>query len=227
MTGLPALAGDDFDPDLTDIFLDTNGDGVFDATLDEPYVQGVNDPELAPDWQLVIFLVCNVPEQPQENALGSCKLGIGSTEGYGAPGTVIYGAGDEGTDAIIGLAGGFSDAIGTYQVVTVAVELIKTGTVTDPDGGSDPIAGAVITYTILVSVTGTGTAQDLYFTDALPANTVYIPESLTLNSSPLTDGYDADPGDVDESNPDTITVALGAMSAGSADQTISCQVRIP
>jgi uncharacterized repeat protein (TIGR01451 family) len=226
LTGLSALAGDDFDPDLTDIYLDADGDGAFDATQDSPYVQGVNDPELGADQQVVVFLVCNVPEQPEENALGSCKLGVGSTAGYGAPGTVIYGGGDEGTDAIIGLSGGFSDVTGSYQVVTVSVALVKTGLVTDPHGGSDPVAGAVITYTVIVSVSGSGVARDLTFTDALPANTAYIPESLALNQSLLTDDLDADPGDVGQSTSDVITVALGEITAGSADQTISFQVRI-
>lgn len=226
LTGLSALAGDDFDPDLTDIYLDADGDGVFDATQDAPYVQGVNDPELAADEQLVVFLVCNLPENPDENALGSCKLGVGSTAGYGAPGTVIYGAGDGGTDAIIGLCGGFSDVTGSYQVVTVSVALVKTGLVSDPNGGSDPVAGAVITYTILVSVTGSGVARDLLFTDALPAHTSYIPESLALNQSPLTDNLDADRGDVGGTSAGIVTVALGEIAAGSADQTISFQVRI-
>ena len=226
LTGLPALAGDDFDPELTDIYLDTDGNGEFDATQDEPYILGVNDPELTADEQLVIYLVCNVPTQPQESELGSCKLAVGSTSGYGAPGTVIYGAGDDGTDAIIGLSGGFADVTGTYQVVTVTVELAKTGSVVDPSGGSDPVAGSIITYSITISVSGTGIARDLHFTDPVPADTTYIFDSLTLNGSPLTDDDDTDSGDVGQTIPETVSVALGEIAAGSAQQTISFQVRI-
>ena len=226
LSGLSALAGDDFDPDLTGIYLDADGNGVFDSTQDEPYVQGVNDPELAADEPLVIFLVCNVPDQPAVDALGSCKLAVGSAAGYGAPGTVIYGGGDDGTDAIIGLSGGFSDVAGTFLVVTVTVELTKTAVVADPAGGGEPVSGAVITYTITLTVSGSGTAKDLYFTDLVPNDTLYLPGSLTLNHFPLTDDDDSDPGDVGRSSPDTVTVAFGEIAAGSAEQTISFQVRI-
>src|SRR5687768_9909428 len=46
--GLSAIAnggGDDFDPSVTALFLDSNGNGAFDAGLDTLYVAGVNRSE--------------------------------------------------------------------------------------------------------------------------------------------------------------------------------------
>src|SRR4051795_9427906 len=43
------LGGDDFDPTVTSIVLDTNGNGAYDPGVDTAYVPGTNDPLLAPD----------------------------------------------------------------------------------------------------------------------------------------------------------------------------------
>lgn len=227
LTGLTALAGDDFDPGSLRIYLDTDGDGLFDASRDEPYVQGANDPTLAADESLFLFLVCDMPESVDAGARGTAKLAVGSDLGYGTPGTVIHGAGDDGTDAVIGASGGFEEASGAFEVVTVAVELIKSATVLDPDGGERPVSGALITYTLRLSVTGTGTARDLLLNDPIPEDTTYVPFSLTLNGSTLTDTQDADAGAFGVTEANTIVVALGDVDAGAPDQTISFQVRIP
>ena len=44
-----ALGGDDFDPSVTSLVLDSNGNGAYDAGVDTLYVAGANDPVLAPD----------------------------------------------------------------------------------------------------------------------------------------------------------------------------------
>lgn len=227
LTGLTALAGDDFDPGSLRIYLDTDADGLFDASRDEPYVQGANDPVLAADESLFLFLACDLPENLDAGARGTAKLAVGSDLGYGAPGTVIYGAGDDGTDAIIGASGGFEEASGSFEIVTVAVELVKSASVLDPDGGERPVSGAIITYTLRLSVTGTGTARDLLLTDPIPEDTTYVPASLTLNGSTLTDTQDADAGAFGVTEANTIVIALGDVEAGASDQTISFQVRIP
>src|SRR3954465_3035731 len=48
--------GGDFDPVVTSIVLDTNGNGSFDPGVDTLYVPGGNDPELAPDQSVVVFV---------------------------------------------------------------------------------------------------------------------------------------------------------------------------
>ncbi len=226
LTGLTALAGDDFDPETLRIYLDTDTDGRFDPSRDELYVQGVNDPELVADQSLVLFLVCDMPVEAPAGAQGSCKLAVGSSLGYGAPGTVIHGAGDGGSDAVIGRSGGFGEVTGAYEVVTVSVDLEKSATVRNPDGGDLPVSGAIITYTLRMTVTGTGTARSLVLSDPIPDHTTYIPASLTLNGSILTDTKDADPGDIDETSTSTVFVALGDVPAGASPQTITFQVRI-
>jgi len=63
-------------------------------------------------------------------------------------------------------------------------------------------------------------------TDAIPANTTYIPGSLALDGSPLTDTADGDAGDVGDSATGTLTVALGDLAAGAPGSTISFRVTI-
>ena len=94
------------------------------------------------------------------------------------------------------------------------MSISKVAVVSDPFGGTQPIPGAVITYSILIEVTGTGTASNLVITDDVPANTIYNTGSLALNAGGLTDIPDADAGDVTGG---TITVDLGDVAAAVAD----------
>ncbi len=71
---------------------------------------------------------------------------------------------------------------------------MKSQSVLDPFGGSRPIPGAAITYQIVVTATGTGTALNAALRDAIPTDTAYVAGSLRLNGAPLTDGADADAG---------------------------------
>jgi uncharacterized repeat protein (TIGR01451 family) len=56
----------------------------------------------------------------------------------------------------------------------------------------DPISGKEITYRITYANAGHGIAYDFAVTDSIPANTMYIPESTTLNGVPRTDEADQD-----------------------------------
>ncbi|MGD8628324.1 MAG: hypothetical protein PVH52_04525, partial [bacterium] len=115
---------------------------------------------------------------------------------------------------------------GTSIVSTVIVDVIKSATVSDQFGGSQPIPGATITYTITVSLSGSGTAEGVVITDVIPANTTYSAGTLALNGGALTDPADGDSGDVGATTPGVVTVSLGDMPAGSADQTIVFSVVI-
>ena len=103
--------------------------------------------------------------------------------------------------------------------------LTKTQTVLDPFGGSSPVPGAVITYTVTMTLAGSGTITGAQIDDAIPANTTYVAESLTLDTaSPtsLTDAADADAGRFTGS---AIAVTLGSVTA-PASHTVTFQVRI-
>jgi uncharacterized repeat protein (TIGR01451 family) len=220
------IPGDDFDPVFNTLYLDTNGNGTYDAGTDPAYVQGLNDPPLAADGFLTVFLASDIPSGRSDGDLGDSELTATSRTGSGAPGSVVSGAGESGTDAVVGTTGGESTATGTYAVSAVAVVLVKSVSVSDPFGGAQPVPGAVLTYTIVADGNGNGVAAGVVITDSMPVFTTYVPGSLTLNSLTLTDAADADAGDHDATAPGAITVALGDLGAGAGPQTITFQTTI-
>ncbi len=225
LTGLSTLSGDNFDPSLVNIYLDADADGIYNAGLDTLYSPGSNDPILATDVSLTVFLVNDIPGALADGDLGDSKISATSNTGTGT-GTVVVGGGDGGVDAVVGTSGGLQSVTGTYIVSNVSVSVVKTATVSDPFGGSEPIPGATIRYSIVVTASGSGTAEGLVITDAIPANTAYEPGTITLNAGALTDGDDADVGDINITNANTVTVSLGNLTAASATQTVTFDVTI-
>ncbi len=228
LTGQSTLGGDDFDPVLTNIHLDTNGNGRLDPGIDELYIPGGNDPQLAADAFTLLFLLNDIPSNATVNQLGASMLSAASNTGTGAPGTVITGAGENGLDAVVGANGGRGDSQGSYRIVALSaqVAILKSAVVIDPFGGSQPVAGATITYELSVIATGTGATNDVVISDAIPLNTTYNPGTLMLNDTPVTDAVDGDPGDMGGTTPGAITVSLGDVAVGGPGQTIIFTVTI-
>jgi uncharacterized repeat protein (TIGR01451 family) len=226
LEGLSALPDDDFDPLLGDIYLDSNGSGAYEPGDDALYVPGVNDPVLDAGESLVVFLLNDIPAGLDDGNEGDSRLTAKSNIGSGDPGTVIPGATGCGADAVIGTSGGSAGDIGTYIVSNVIVDVVKSAAVSDQFGGTQPIPGATITYTITVSFSGSGAAEGVVITDIIPENTTYTAGTLTLNGSSLSDPLDGDTGDVGGTTPGVVKVILGDMPAGSADQTIVFSVVI-
>lgn len=220
------VAGDDFNPTFTDLYLDANGNGIYDAGIDTQYAIGVNDPDLAADSSVTIFVLHDIPTGLLDADVGNCELTATSNTGTGAPGSSIPGAGDNGADAVIGNSGGNTFITGGYVITSVVVSMVKSAVVLDPFGGSDAVPGAVITYTITVDVAGSGTAQGVVISDPIPVNTTYVASTLTLNAGALTDAADTDSGDVGGTTPGAITIALGNLTDGSPLQTITFNVTI-
>ncbi len=137
----------------------------------------------------------------------------------------MAGAGDGGTDAVVGSSGGSADGIGTYVASTVVVSVVKSAVIADPFGGAEPVPGAVISYSIAVTVSVSGPALSVVITDLIPADTTYNTGTLTLNAAPLTDAADADAGDVGGTTPGTVTVNLGDLPVGSLE-TVAFEVTI-
>jgi len=121
---------------------------------------------------------------------------------------------------------GRHSASGTYTVSTIAAAVGKSVTVIDQFGGSQPVAGATLRYTITVTMSGSGVANGVVITDPFPANTTYTAGSLRLNGAPLSDAADADAGDAGITAPGAATVNLGVLTAASPVQTIVFDVKI-
>ncbi len=220
------ITGDQFNPSPVDVYLDANGNGVFDAGVDTLYVAGSNDPVLAANASLIIFVRNNIPSALNGGDRGKSQLLATSKTLSGTPGTAQAGAGDGGSNAVVGTSGGSANATGIYQITSADVSLVKSVVINDPLGGSQPMTGATLTYTIAVNVTGSGNATGVVITDPVPANTTYSAGSLTLNTTPLSDAIDSDAGDVGGTTSNTVTVKLGDLSPASPTQTISFKVII-
>ena len=223
------IAGSDFDPVPSapdSIYLDSDGDGIYNPANDTPYVQGGNDPDLAADESIGVFLLNDIPGTVINGDIGQSQLTATSATGTGLPGTVYSGQGDGNVDAVIGVTEGDSAAIGEYLVSDVMLDIIKSQLVTDQFGGAEPIPGATITYTVTVEVTSTGTATASVLGDPIPTNSTYVPASISLNGVGLSDAPDADEGELDTSGAPTVVVRLGDLTLLSGLQTVVFQVTI-
>ncbi|MDT8442798.1 MAG: hypothetical protein RQ722_00785 [Desulfuromonadales bacterium] len=229
LTSDNAITGDDFSPIASSpfsIYLD-DGDATFDIDLDAPYEPGINDPTLASDQSIVIFVFNDIPTGLTEADTGINELRAEAVTGSGTAWTDLGpNSGDNNSTAILGASGGQANASASYLVTTASLTLNKSATISDPDGGNSPVPGAVITYSIVASVTGTGTLDNIVVTDVIPNNTTYELNSLRLNNVSLSDESGDDAGDVGQTSIDTVTVSLGSMDENTTNQTIEFQVTI-
>jgi uncharacterized repeat protein (TIGR01451 family) len=216
-------SGDDFNPALQQIILDTNGNGVYDPGVDTVYVAGTNDPVIAPDQSITVFVISNVPNTVVNGNRAEVGLEAKAKTGSGAPGTSFAGAGDGGGDAVVGTTTAKAEDTSFLSVQAVTVVLNKTATILDPFGGSRPVPGAVVTYKLIATVSGAGTMNNLVITDPIPSKTTYSVESITLETAALTDSStDADAGNFNGSR---ISVAAGNVPAGQT-RTVTFKVKI-
>jgi uncharacterized repeat protein (TIGR01451 family) len=212
--GLTPIAnggGDDFDPAVTSIVID-DGDGVYEPGIDTVYVVGTNDPALNPDASVTVFVINTTPGSVADGDRGIVALVAAARTGTGTPGTSFAGQGEGGGDAIVGLTGADGQDDGAFVVAAATVALTKSATISDPLGGSEPIPGATITYTITATVTGSGSVAGLTITDGVPANTSYVANSVTLGGVAKTDAADADEASFASNQ---VSVALGTVAGGS------------
>ncbi len=213
--------GDDYDPAVTQVYLD-NGDGLFDAGTDTLYTAGANDPTLDPDESITVFVATTTPGTVADGNRGIVSLIAAAKTGTGAPGTSFAGQGEGGGDAVVGSTGADGEDAGAFVVSAATVTLVKSASITNTLGTADPIPGATITYTIVATVAGSGSVNGLAITDNIPADTSFVPGSITLGGSALTDAADADAGDY---NGTRINVALGTV-AGGQTRTVTFQTMI-
>jgi uncharacterized repeat protein (TIGR01451 family) len=221
------LAGDDFDPvpAATSIYFDSDASGDFNVG-DQAYVPGSNEPVLAPDASVNVLLVNDIPASVTDGQRGFGQLTATAVTGADVPGTVFAGAGDGGTDAVIGGTGGEQDQVGEYLVAAVDVSIVKTQAVSDPFGGAEPVPGATIRYTVTIEVLSSGTARDSVFADPIPTYTTYVPDSLTLNTVSLSDATDADAGEIDNTGAPSVVIRLGDLTSAAGVQTVEFDVTI-
>lgn len=221
------LGGDDFNPvpAVPSIYFDTDSSGDFNIG-DVAYNPGVNDPVLAADASQDLFIVNDIPAAVVNGQIGLSQLTATALTGTGAPGTEFLGQGDGGVDAVVGTTGGEDTDVGEYLVSDVILSVVKAQLVSDPFGGTQPVPGATITYTVTIEVTSSGTATASVFSDLIPTYTSFVPDSLTLNAVPLSNDADGDAGEYDTVGSPRVVVRLGDLALADGIQTIVFQVTI-
>ena len=221
LSTVSTLGGDDYDPTGVTIVID-DGDGVYEPGIDTVYVAGAGNPVLDPDETITVFVIANTPGGLADGDRGGVQLVAAAVTGTGAPGTSFAGQGEGGGDAVVGTTGADGDDDGYFQVSAATVSLAKSATVADQFGGSNAVPGATITYQIVATTSGSGSLPNLVINDAIPAGTTYVPGSITLGGSTLTDAADADAG---RFATNAISVSLGTV-AGGQTRTVTFQVTI-
>ncbi len=198
----------------------------FDPTDSESFID-----ELAPDASRTAYVACSIPAGLSANDQAIVSL-VATTLAGTAPGVqgavvmqdsandpatvqVVF-ADDAGSDDAV--RDGIYSARDAYRVGAL-LSLSKSVThVQDPFGCSAPsgcriVPGAMLTYRIDVVASGSGTLDDLVLSDPIPANMSYVPGSLIVDGVPRTDAADTDLADFGVSQPNTVTVSPGSVSA--------------
>jgi uncharacterized repeat protein (TIGR01451 family) len=222
------IAGDDFDPipaTPDSIFFDTDNSGDFNVG-DIAYAAGINDPVLAADESVDVLLVNDIPGPVVDGQLGRSELRATAATGSGPPGTVFAAQGDGGVDAVIGTTSATAAVFGEYVVDDVEINIVKSQLVSDPMGGSEPVVGATISYTISVEVVSAGTATAATINDVVPTWSTFVPNSITLNGAAITDPTDGDAGEYDVTGAPAVVVRLGDLTQADGPQNIVFQVTI-
>ena len=222
LTARDNVGGDDFNPSATSIVIDSNGNGVYDPGIDTVYVAGANNPLLAPDASVLIFVLSSIPAGATDGQRGRVDLVAVAATGSGAPGTTFAGQGQGGGDAVVGATGADAEDDGYYAVSAASVAFVKSADVVDPFGGATRVPGSIITYRLVASVSGSGSLANLRIADAIPAGSSFRAGSITLEGAPVSDAADADAGEYTGSG---IAVRLGTVAAGAA-RTVTFQVAI-
>jgi uncharacterized repeat protein (TIGR01451 family) len=214
--------GDDFDPSVTSIVLDSNGNGTYDPGIDTVYVSGSNDPVLAPDGSAIVFVLSSIPAGATNAQRGRVDLIAVAATGSGAPGTTFAGQGQGGGNAVVGATGADAEDDGYYAVAAASVSFVKSATVTDPFNGTSRVPGSIITYSLVATVSGSGSLANLHIADGIPAGSTFQPGSIRLDGNGLSDAADADAGEFTGTG---IAVRLGSVSAGTT-RTVTFQTKI-
>lgn len=218
-----ALAGNPFIGTVQAVALDGNGNGTYDPGTDPLIAAGASTPALAADAALRVFVILSLPSAAADGQTSQLRLSAAAATGTGTPGTTFAGRGDDGTDAVVGATTAQSAALGAVIARLGTVTLTKSAVVADPFGGSRPVPGALVTYSLVTHVVGSGAAEGVTVSDGIPGGTTYQPGTLLLDGAPLTDVADSDSGTAAATG---IAVTLGTLAGGSADRTIAFTVKI-
>jgi uncharacterized repeat protein (TIGR01451 family) len=215
------------------VFVDSGGagTGAYDASD-----TAVNILSLAPDTSVTVFILADIPVGASDGQFVNVQLtAVAANDGTTTPAVESAGAddpavvqivfGDTGNDAT-------ESSVDQYEIQSASLAVVKTAAVisdpinlTGPDRKAIPLA--IVEYTITVTNNSTTTAATaVQLEDQIPANTVFVPGSLELNSTGLSDGNDADAGFYEAAPTPRVVVNAGAIAANGGTAEVTFRVEI-
>ena len=257
---LPGI--DNFDVTGMKAYVDSNGNGVYDPGVDTAqYID-----ELAADGSATVFLVGNIPNTPGiDLSWVSMHVTIAAGDTPGSKGSALIAtdlnianadntvdivfADDDSDGVFLGdiARNGQGRAYGALQIGThnVSLSVSKTARVIS-DGvnliNPKALPGAEVEYCFVVhNATLLTAANDIVLTDTIPANTTYVPGSISVGgigvgNACLTNGSTEDDDANDGSEVDGYTASFNAgtkvvttnipVVAGGASVAASFRVKI-
>ncbi|MGQ0430758.1 MAG: hypothetical protein ACT4UQ_12570 [Gammaproteobacteria bacterium] len=229
---------DNFEGANVRVFVDSNGNGIYEPALDTATFID----ELGPDQTRTVFVLVDIPVGQVNgdtagvtlraftaDSGGAGALGADATQTAGADTPLVvdtvFGdtAGAPNTTGDLARDGSHSDD-DEYDVVTAALTVIKSQTViSDPfNGAVNPkaIPGAVIEYCVDINNTGASQADAIVMTDAIPANTTYDPGTIRVGVLGVGTGCTSGTGTAEDDD------AAGVGDAGDFSVTTAGAVTV-
>lgn len=225
------------------IYRDVNANGAYDSGTDTLYTAGQNVGDLAADASVRLLIVADTPIGASNGQTASWYLvartldagtTTATTQSAGADNKdtvqIVFADGDgDGAAANDTTRDGIHSAAGVFTVSSATLGVNKTSTVvSDPvNGTTNPMRmpGARIRYTIAASNTGGAAATSVVITDAIPANTTYVPGSITVDAVTMTDANDGDVANYNVSVAGAVRVNVGTIATG-ATSTVTFDVTL-
>lgn len=230
---------DSFDATGIKIYVDTNGNGTYDAgtDLEVTYLD-----ELGADQTKTVFVVGNIPLGLTTGAVAAVTLTATGKEGgtSGSQGAALSQTNTSAlnevdpnfVDTVFADSAGATDAArdaahsakDDYTILAAALTVLKTSKViSDPmNGTSNPkaIPGAVIEYCISVAnAAGSATASSVAISDPLPGTVTYDSGYGIFVDGSVTSGVCNADGAAGGSYDSTATTVIGTLSSIAASQT--------
>ena len=216
---------------LQSLVIDTDDDGLYDPARDLPPVEG-RTPVLAPGQLIKLLAILATTSTAPSTVPATTTLTVTarSTTGSGTAGETYAHAGDGGGDAVVGPTGASASVAIPVGTGPAGPSLFKSQSVRAADGSQNAVRDSVITYTLEARFTDAVSGARI--ADPIPAGTVFVPGSLTLDGAPLSDGADDDAGRFDgtgaqggSSQGPGIAVVLGRVAAASV-HTVQFKAKI-
>jgi hypothetical protein len=206
LAGSAVIAGtaDTIDVSNVRVFVDSNGNGVYDAGVDT----AVAISTLAPDATATVFVVADIPAGATNGQQANITLtATTTTTGTATPVVATVGVDTAGVDivfadaltaelAFVGTSAardGQATARDAYRIASAAISVTKTSVlVCDPFNGSGAdhknIPGSIVRWTITISnaLTATTSATLAQVIDTLNANTTFDANLVTGAGAPAT-----------------------------------------